>query len=82
MPRAEHHRGHEPRLTGRQLGQILGCGRWSIDSWVRAGVPHLVLGGTARRRRRFLLSQVEAWLQERGSRRGPGRPHRSAGGAA
>lgn len=53
--------GMERMLTAAELAEVLGMSERWIAYRVKDGMPSLPLG----RSRRFRLSQVERWLEER-----------------
>lgn len=52
----------EPELTKRQLSERLGFSTRWVELRVREGMPCSSIKGN---QRRFLLSEVEAWLADR-----------------
>jgi excisionase family DNA binding protein len=54
-------RGWEPWLTKKQLAAYVGFSTRWVELRVREGMPSTIIGG----RRRFHVSEVEAWLKER-----------------
>ena len=52
---------HEPRLSKKQLACVLGYSTRWVDLRVAEGMPWKPASG----QKRFLLSEVEAWLQAR-----------------
>ena len=58
-------RGWEPWLTKKQLAAHLGFSTRWIELRVNEGMPSTPFGG----RRRFHLSEVEAWIKERANDR-------------
>jgi predicted DNA-binding transcriptional regulator AlpA len=58
-------RGWEPWLTKKQLAAHFGYSTRWVELRVREGMPSKLIGG----RRRFRLSEVEAWIEERANDR-------------
>ncbi len=56
----------EPLLSRRQAAQWAGCSVGTVDAWLRAGVPHVRLGGPGGAPR-FLASELRTWLHARQS---------------
>jgi excisionase family DNA binding protein len=57
--------GERPLLTINETATLVGCRRETLWRWVRRGafpVPRIV-GGMANGRRRFVRSEVEAWMR-------------------
>ena len=59
-----HELGVEPYLTKRQVAERLGFSvRWLESQVSRGGLPAHTIGG----QRRFLWSEVQAWIKHRES---------------
>ena len=58
-------RGFEPWLTKRQLAAHLSYSTRWVEIRMREGLPSKLIGG----QRRFHLSEVEAWIEERANDR-------------
>ena len=57
--------GFEPWLTKRQLAAYLSYSTRWVEIRMREGLPSKLIGG----QRRFHLSEVEAWIEERANDR-------------
>lgn len=57
--------GLAPLLTKRQLQAYYGVSAWSVEEWMRRGLP---VEPTTLRGPRFDLDKVRAWMTENNSR--------------
>jgi hypothetical protein len=56
--------GLVPLLKQPQIEEYFGVSNWTVNEWIKAGLPVVWLKAGKRRLRRFNLAAVEAWHAE------------------
>lgn len=49
-------------LDMTEAGALYGVSRWTVQAWIREGLPYIPSG---RKHKRILASTLEAWLKSR-----------------
>jgi hypothetical protein len=53
-----------PLLKQPQIEEYFGVSNWTVNEWIKAGLPVVWLAAGKRRLRRFNLDDVQAWHAE------------------